>query len=293
MYCRYSKQVFQLLGAVVCSVIVASLPARAAAKPAPRAPVELAVLHVEDGRRFALPFLSLPATDSRQLQDMEGRMERSSDVSLAVDRCRKKARAAVDLDRLQCALPRALVVQHHYMRKVPSDWRDSRGAAYRVFGGRYFEHPAGSDVGFDLGPNRPKVPLGTVVLTSERHVRFADRRVLEAKVWRRWPELAQELSAWRKSESGKCTDASTCMAKSAYASHLRGVALEYTLQDGRRLQFLRAESRPVDGNNRLLVRLWRSADYLARNERRHDFGREAAQALPAAFPATGSAAVQQ
>jgi hypothetical protein len=237
------------------------LPTQGLAQSDVRASTELAVLHVVDGRRIALPVLTVPATDRRQLDNLEWRMDPSPDVSLAVNDCRKPMDTAVGMPSVHCALPRALVARHHHMRKVPTHWWDSRGASYRVLGGRYFEHAGGSGIGFDLGSDHPKALAAVVVLTSERHVRFSDLHVLDAAVWRRWPELARELSAWRKSDAASCPNASYCISKLASAQNLRGVALEYRFHDGRRLQFLRAASRPMRGGTEfLLVKLWRGID---------------------------------
>jgi hypothetical protein len=230
---------------LLCCTLTASFSGDVSARTHAKRSTEVAVLHIENGRRIALPVLTIPGGDRRQLEDMEGRLDMFSDsIGLVVERCRNRVKTEVEKDSVQCVLPSALVGEHHYMAKVPTSWWDSRGDSYRVLGGRYFQHTPGSGIGFDLGPHRGKAKSPIVVLTSETRASFSDVQVVEPRVWRRWPELAQELAAWRKSEIKHCSEAASCVTNLASAARMRGAGLEYRLPDGRRLQLLRATSRP-------------------------------------------------
>jgi hypothetical protein len=75
---------------------------------------------------------------------------------------------------------------------------------------------------------------------------FPSTAPIQPAVWKRWPELAQDLTAWLDGHIAKCGASANCRKAAeqlAKVDGVRGNAVEFKLPDGRALQYLRATSR--------------------------------------------------
>jgi hypothetical protein len=234
-----------LSGALATAALQLWLVESFAQTPTP-APIEAAVLHIEKGRMVALPVLSFPV-DPRQIPDQsQGGFDARLEVrgSKEAPSCPGKSAEEVQ----QCSIPPSVVAQHHYMRATPGQWLDSTGAKYRMRTGWYFVTGGGDGIGFDLGPAPSSIEsvrrlTGRALLSDAGG--FPVTAPIRPAVWKRWPELARELTTWLEGHTVKCGQSASCREAAkqlATAGSVQGDAWEFKLQDGRALQYLRATS---------------------------------------------------
>lgn len=242
---------------VILGIIILSETVSATTLPVPVEQIEVAVLHEEYGQRLAWPVLSLPSTDRRQLENVENRLGCRTEKMCELARlCRENSKPLKDDPTsyvAKCPVPYNLVKEQHYMEIAPKYWFDSDKRSYKSLGGIYlFGFGQGDDViGFDIGASNAtesSIHNGRALISANST--FAAKRKISPSSWQKWPELLNELHHWKNTRNFECGNDDKCIKTIENLSIIKnmdGYSIEFMLPDGRKLQYLRANS-PIPEN---------------------------------------------
>jgi len=204
----------------------------------PNAPIEAAVLT----GGVILPVLSIPS-NRRQLSALNSRRYSPTPHELTMDNL---TRSCIPSEYV-CDPSVRVLAKHYYMSSIPDRWFDAEGNVYESRGVKFNFSERRSSIGFNFQSEDQKsgksVDTDRVLLSRKEGFGFV--RTLPASEWQEWPEFRQELQSWAKQYFSKCSSVPDCEKSISWLSsskNFHGEAREFELQDGRKLQFLQAES---------------------------------------------------
>lgn len=223
----------------------------------PAAPLEVAVLcQLGAEKMFILPIMSIPMHPE---QFPNGRNNREGSMSMIMisqlialpDLGESDEPMTAEKEEQELLKREELfVAQENYMSSIPKSWVDYASNRYTPKGAAARDDGVvGGALGFEL------MSVGTTQengyklhgqILLNRADGFPPERVVSPNEWKQWPEFLQELKYWTGIELGNCENLEVCKKAVewlALPKHINGMAREFSLVDGRKLQFVQASSK--------------------------------------------------